>query len=424
MALSLKEARDIISNSPFVKEINDLTCTISYPYLNMQFELKGLYNIYKYFYEQFVGWENLKKENPGYVFDHSHQYYRNVLAALQQFIKRELVNSNTSPKTLLPLFSRNVQSLIRNQRGSYPFPFDSPEADFLTGLQSKSPDLAGSAFNYLTGINQNRDNSSSLEGAIMAYEFKNQDNSAIFNRRIKEKKSLDRLRSRFESLSNEYQNELTVYIAKLKEDFHIHTSELEEFKNAKEKSITDWFITKKGEIEFFIAEAKNDIENIQASYRDKLKLEEPIKYWADRATALREKGNWLLGGIIGTSLLFAVGVYFLLWHTPADMLESIFDGDRTAAIRWSLVFVIFVSIFFVVARAFLKFMFSNFHLARDAEEREKLTYLYLSMIEKGALDEEERKIILQSLFSRSDTGLLKENSSPTMPNVGGLISRQ
>src|SRR5690606_27470783 len=106
------------------------------------------------------------------------------------------------------------------------------------------------------------------------------------------------------------------------------------------------------------------------------------------------------------------------------MLESIFDGDKTAAIRWSLVFVIFVSIFFVVARALLKFMFSNFHLARDAEEREKLTYLYLSMIEKGALDEEERKIILQSLFSRSDTGLLKEDSSPTMPNVGGLISRQ
>lgn len=258
----------------------------------------------------------------------------------------------------------------------------------------------------------------------MAYEFRNQDNSAIFNRRIKEKRSLDKLRSKFEGLSVEYENELTAYIAKLKEDFQAHISELDGFKKDKESLVNQWFITEKGEVKSFREEAKNDIENIQASYRDKLKLKEPITYWADRAAVLKRKGNWLLGGIIITSLLFAAGVYFLLWHTPADMLESIFDGEKTATIRWSVVFVIFVSIFFVVARALLKFMFSNFHLARDAKEREKLTYLYLSMIEKGALGEEERKIILQSLFSRSDTGLLKEDSSPTMPNVGGLINRQ
>jgi hypothetical protein len=28
---------------------------------------------------------------------------------------------------------------------------------------------------------------------------------------------------------------------------------------------------------------------------------------------------------------------------------------------------------------------------------------------------------MQSLFSRSDTGLLKEDSSPTMPGAGGII---
>ena len=33
-----------------------------------------------------------------------------------------------------------------------------------------------------------------------------------------------------------------------------------------------------------------------------------------------------------------------------------------------------------------------------------------------SMDSEDRKLILQSLFSRSDTGLLKEDSGPTMPN--------
>src|SRR5690606_11581508 len=131
----------------------------------------------------------------------------------------------------------------------------------------------------------------------------------------------------------------------------------------------------------------------------------------------------LLGGIISVSLLFAFPIYLLLWHTPADLMESIFNGDKGAAIRWSIVFVIFISIYFIIARALLKFMFSNYHLARDAEERENLTYLYLSMIEKGAIDKEERKIILQSLFSRADTGLLKEDSAPTMPNISSLITK-
>ena len=53
-------------------------------------------------------------------------------------------------------------------------------------------------------------------------------------------------------------------------------------------------------------------------------------------------------------------------------------------------------------------------MARDAKERNKLTYFYLALIEKNAVTEKERAIILNSLFSRSDTGLLKGESGPSM----------
>ncbi|WP_370458218.1 DUF6161 domain-containing protein [Cellvibrio sp. KY-GH-1] len=55
---------------------------------------------------------------------------------------------------------------------------------------------------------------------------------------------------------------------------------------------------------------------------------------------------------------------------------------------------------------------------RDAQERKLLTYLYLSLNKDNQLDQNSREIILQSLFSRSDSGLLSGDSSPTMP--GGL----
>jgi hypothetical protein len=64
----------------------------------------------------------------------------------------------------------------------------------------------------------------------------------------------------------------------------------------------------------------------------------------------------------------------------------------------------------------MKVMFSSFHLARDCEERHTLTYFYLSLLKDSKVDDKDRQLIMQSLFSRAETSLLKEDSSPTMPN--------
>jgi hypothetical protein len=56
------------------------------------------------------------------------------------------------------------------------------------------------------------------------------------------------------------------------------------------------------------------------------------------------------------------------------------------------------------------------HLARDSEERYTLTYFYLSLLKDSNVDEKDRQLIIQSLFSRAETGLLKDDSSPTMPS--------
>jgi len=52
----------------------------------------------------------------------------------------------------------------------------------------------------------------------------------------------------------------------------------------------------------------------------------------------------------------------------------------------------------------MKAMFSSFHLARDAEEREHLTFVYLALINDSKIEKEDRQLIMQSLFSRADTG--------------------
>ena len=73
-------------------------------------------------------------------------------------------------------------------------------------------------------------------------------------------------------------------------------------------------------------------------------------------------------------------------------------------------------------RLFVKMTMSSFHLSRDAKERNNLTYFYLALIENKAVSKKERALILNSLFSRLDTGLLKGDSSPTMSgNVTELV---
>lgn len=181
--------------------------------------------------------------------------------------------------------------------------------------------------------------------------------------------------------------------------------------------------TSNEEFKILFDDTNQEFSNIQNQYSELLKLQEPVKYWKDRAGELNKKANimmWVLGGITAIAVVLT---YVLLWWTPEGMLESIFNGDKSAAIRWSIVFAIFISFIAFMFRAIMKFMFSNYHLARDAEEREKLTYLYISLLSKGDFSEEEKKIVFQALFSRSDTGLLKEDSSPTMPGISSIIEK-
>ena len=105
------------------------------------------------------------------------------------------------------------------------------------------------------------------------------------------------------------------------------------------------------------------------------------------------------------------------------MLKSFFSDDKGVALRWTIVFITFISFMAVAIRSLLKLTFSSFHLAKDAEERKHLTFVYLAMIQDNSVKNEDRNLILQSLFSRADTGLLKDDSSPTMPGINNIIGK-
>ena len=96
-------------------------------------------------------------------------------------------------------------------------------------------------------------------------------------------------------------------------------------------------------------------------------------------------------------------------------------GVQLNTIQGVILFGSIAAVYAFLMRVLSRLTFSSFHLMRDAEEREQLTYLYLSLSHETEVDATSREIILQALFSRTETGLLAKEHGPTMPSIGEAL---
>jgi hypothetical protein len=161
------------------------------------------------------------------------------------------------------------------------------------------------------------------------------------------------------------------------------------------------------------------MQGLQSAYTEKLKLEGPTKYWKDL------EDRYLKAGRIWTALsvLLAGALTFLSYcvlYKPPDILKDV--NLSLPGLRGSILMLVLISAIVYLLTLFVKISTSAYHLARDARERLQLTLVYLALMKDAAVKDDDRKIILQSLFSRADTGLLKGDSGPAMPSgVGNIL---
>ncbi|AKX52023.1 hypothetical protein AKN92_11470 [Thiopseudomonas alkaliphila] len=158
---------------------------------------------------------------------------------------------------------------------------------------------------------------------------------------------------------------------------------------------------------------KEKIEALEKTYEKYLKLAEPRKYWKELSKKHIYQG-WLWVFLTAASILGGCKVLFDIFIYWSEQENK----EISFALAQSTIFIMLgTAAFFYFIKLCTKMIFSSFHLARDAEEREQLTSVYLSLIKEGSIESDASTIILQALFSRTDTGLLGGDSSPTMPAV-------
>lgn len=160
-------------------------------------------------------------------------------------------------------------------------------------------------------------------------------------------------------------------------------------------------------------ETEAKAKKLEDTYEDKLRLSKPAEYWHKSAV------NFLWqAGLFGVlSLLLVIAPIIALICSGKEFIDSWFSSDLniTYNIPRMGVIIFMLAIYTYLVRLVAKLTFSSLHLMRDAQEREQLTYVYLSLINENNIDEKSRDIVLQALFSRTETGLLANENGPTMP---------
>ncbi|MBB6670237.1 DUF6161 domain-containing protein [Cohnella nanjingensis] len=223
-------------------------------------------------------------------------------------------------------------------------------------------------------------------------------------------------------LHTDYQNKLNA----LDGDYHIITTSWNtEFNNAVtawevgvenfKGTTTEWRDTIEKETRDKLDRTLRELEQIRKTYTEKLRLEGPATYWKELEKEYNESGNrWRWWAVGSTAIFVVILTVILLIHPDSQFITN--GALDVNSLRNALAFTIITSICIYLTTLFVKLSVSSYHLARDAKERYQLTHVYLSLLNESAVNEVERITVLQSIFSRSDTGLLKGDSGPTIPD--------
>ena len=193
----------------------------------------------------------------------------------------------------------------------------------------------------------------------------------------------------------------------IQEQFDEKVSELAAFK----KSLDNW------QNEKFVK-----IKVLEDTYENKLSLEAPEKLWNNRAEDhIKQARNWAIFLVFTVvALIFALGKLVLVIHDYS--LNTI--KNEIPFISESFILISVISFFIYIIRILIKIVLSNHHLATEYKQKAALTRFYQSLTKAGTdISKEERLIIINSLFSKVETGLVKTDTSNDSDTILAILSK-
>ncbi len=195
-----------------------------------------------------------------------------------------------------------------------------------------------------------------------------------------------------------------------------------------------------------IFEKAENLDNKIKAVEDKTKLNASVSYWKAKQKSHKTKFWWFGGGAI---LLIAILVFILFialnYHEEQTNInnqvkitndinttskveeinennnkskeESSFLDFDYSKLAWYILMIFASSSAFWIIRITVKIALSNLHLSEDAHERVVMIQTYLSFVNEGQINENDKNLILSSLFRPSNIGIINDESSVTVADI-------
>lgn len=428
MAYNLLQVRKIVDNAKQSEWLTkQLSLRIRVGFTEKQ--LNGIDNIWQYFYKEKEAWDYNFNEDEDIrePFLSSRNYYTYGLKAIEQYIEEIKSEETDKSKNIQNHWNSSTIQIINNPDFQRKMIYEGTDTDifFFIALakSTKNEKAVNAALKYLRhpepNLTHEIQNRETLEGIFAAISYKRKASAWEYEDDQAHRQFLSDRRMSYEALKNELVSNnkalLEIFQDESKRLLDVFASTIKE----KDASFNQMQNEKTESFNSFHEQSTRTIQNLEKTYDEKLKLEEPAKYWAETAIEHRKKGNWWFVGLASVVLVSIVLFTKLIFTITDGQWEAVF-GETGSSIRMSILLLFLASILIFTIRVLNKLMLSSYHLARDADERHKLVFTYLALINDSSIDKDSRELVLQSIFSRSDTGLLTDDGGPTMP--GGNIT--
>ena len=228
-----------------------------------------------------------------------------------------------------------------------------------------------------------------------------------------EQKTLRPTQDKLEQLlqeAGENQQEITHFIEEkhkeVQDQVDKNIAEMDDYKS----KVNDWQ-----------AEKQEALNGLEETYKNKLKLEAPEKLWNERSEKYRKRASfwtWWLAGVV----VILLASFALFVHSLHEFPKGI--SDHIPFLSQQVLFVGVISFFIYIVRTIVKIVMSNHHIAMEYEQKAAFARFYQALTHDGLeVNDNEKLVIINSLFSRVDPGLVKTSESTDTDSVLALISR-
>lgn len=194
--------------------------------------------------------------------------------------------------------------------------------------------------------------------------------------------------------------------------------EKENYSNWKENTIKEQEELKNN-YDSFMEECNNRIDNLEKLYNKKLKVEKPAEFMKEKSEEYaKATKHWSIATIVMVIILMVIlGIILSPKINVNGTIIEVNIFNKQLPIYESIILLALVCLIVYVLRVFIKLTISSKHLSEEYKQKYILTYFYLSLISEGKLDEELGNSVLSKLFTKADTGLIKNDTNIEIESI-------